>query len=111
MHTVSNAMSVDRKSLSPAKRWLLDQIHKIYFGRICNLVIRNGEPVRVPPPKLNFAYKFGGQQSARKQVTQDFLLKEHQAELIELLDIKQNGTIATLTIRDGLPCQVDWQDD
>lgn len=104
-------MIVDSKTLTPAKRWLVHRMHQTYHGTMHNLLVRAGEPVTKPPPKVKQAFKLGGKRSRPKVVPDDFDLKEQHVELLELMDSKQNGTIAKLVIQDGLPFLVEWEDD
>ena len=50
-----------RSSLSERKRALLALLQQINFGRIEGLVVRGGEPVLEPPPRVLSTFKFGGE--------------------------------------------------
>ena len=104
-------MSVESRTFTPARRWLVQRMHQTYHGTIYNLPVRKGEPLTDPPPKIKQAFKLGGKRQAPKVVARDFALKEQHVELFELLDHKQNGLITKLVIQDGLPFLVEWEDD
>ena len=105
-------MSVNNKtSLTPGRRWLVQRMHNTNFGTMHNLVVREGEPIVTPPPKIKQAFKLGGKYRATKGNARDFTLKDQHEELFELMDRKQNGTITKLVIQDGLPLLVEWEDD
>jgi hypothetical protein len=104
-------MSVDTKTLTSARLWLVKRMHQICYGTMHGLVVRDGEPVSEPPPKTKQAFKLGSKRNPPKVVSRTFVLKQQHLDLFELLDSKQNGVIAKLTIQDGLPFFVEWEVD
>jgi hypothetical protein len=74
-----------------------------------DLVIRDGEPVLEPPPKIKQAFKLGSKRNPPKVVPRDFTLKEQHVALFDLMDSKRNGVITKLTIQEGLPFIVVWE--
>lgn len=102
---------VDTASLTPPKRWLVERMHQTYFGTMHNIAVRHGEPVIDPPPKIKRALKLGGKRSVRKVVPLGFALKEQHIELFALMKTKQNCVITKLTIQEGLPFLVEWEDE
>ena len=109
-HERRTTMNVNTKALSPARRWLLHRMHQTNHGTMQDVLVRAGEPIIDPPPKIKQAFKLGSRQSGPKLVARDFELKEQQVELLDLLDTKQNGTISKLVIQHGLPFLVEWED-
>jgi hypothetical protein len=103
-------MNVETTNLTPAKRWLVQRIHQTYYGTMHNLIIRDGEPVIDPPPKIKQTYKLGSKRVKRITVSPEFVLKEQHLELLEFMESKRNVTIVTLSIQDGLPFLVEWED-
>lgn len=91
--------------LSPARRWLIEEMQRIRFGRIERLVVRAGEPVISPRPLVVREVKLpaGPRPEAR---TGDFLLKAQVVELLQLLDEMGDGTIEVIEVKHGLPFRV-----
>jgi hypothetical protein len=91
----------------PRKR-LVELMQRVNFGRIENLIVRNGEPVLTPAPRIIREHKFAGENGPRPELgTGDFRLKAQLTDLFNLLDKIGNGTIAVLTIKHGLPFLAD----
>ena len=97
-----------RKSdLSPDRRWLLEKMQRLGFGRIKHLVIANGEPLRSPPPRIYRQRRFNGPNASRPEVELgDFIVKRQVLGFFEELDCLGNTVIATLEVRDGLPFSI-----
>lgn len=104
-------MPADTATLTAAKRWLIERMQQTYFGTMRKVVVRNGEPVTDPPPKVKQAFKLGGKRTGRRVVPREFALKEQHVELFALMEAKQNGVITKLSIQEGLPFLVEWEDD
>lgn len=97
-----------RSSLSQARRRLLDLMQNVYFGRIENLAIRDGEPVFDPEPVIIRQIRLGGENTAPAQFRKpDFDLKAQAEELFVHLHDLGNGLLASLEIRHGLPFQME----
>jgi hypothetical protein len=99
--------SVSKASLSPARRRLLESLQQLYFGRIENLVIQNGQPIFEPMPRVVREHKFGGENGPSPESTAaDFLLKAQVVELFELFDGLRDGILDVLEVKHGLPFRV-----
>ena len=94
-----------RKSdLSPERRWLIEKMQQLGFGRITHLVIANGEPLCNPPPRLYRHRRLTGSNEYRSEIElDDFILKQQVVNLLAELDRSGSGVIAILEVRDGLP--------
>jgi hypothetical protein len=91
-------------ALSPGRRWLVELMQQLNFGRIENLFVCGGDPVREPPPRVEREIKFGGENGPRPEAgAADFLLKGQVIELFEHLDQLADGEIAVLEVKHGLP--------
>lgn len=91
-------------TLSPARRRLLALLQDTNFGRVEGLVVRGGEPVLAPPPRVVREHKFGGENGPRPEAgLPDFGLKAQHRDLLRLLDELGDGTIAVLSVKHGLP--------
>jgi hypothetical protein len=93
-----------KAELPEPRRRLVELMQSINFGRIENLIVRNGNPVLDPPPSLVREVKFGGDNGPRPELdTGNFLLKEQVVELLQHLDRLGTGTVAVLEVKHGLP--------
>lgn len=98
--TVGVALS----SLPPDRRDLLHEMQRMNFGRFEGLVVRDGQPVLDPPPRVIREHKFGGENGPRPELgTADFLLKQQVVELFAFFDERRDGVIDVLEIKHGLP--------
>lgn len=104
-------MSVDSGTLTAGRRWLVQRMRQLVHGSMHDLVVRDGEPVLHPAPKVKQAFKLGGRRNEPKAVSAEFALKQQHIELFELLDAKRSGRISKLMVQDGLPFLVEWEDD
>jgi hypothetical protein len=87
----------------PRKR-LIEVLQTLNFGRIEDLLIRDGNPVLDPMPRIVREHKFAGENGARPELdARDFVLKAQVVDLFRLLDDIRDGTIAMLTVKHGLP--------
>ncbi len=95
---------VSKVSLSERRRQLVELLQELNFGRIEDLVIRDGQPVLNPPPHIIREVKFGGENGPRpERATADFRLKAQVIELFTYFDQMQDGTIDVIEVKHGLP--------
>lgn len=88
---------------TPALRELLGMIHRLYYGSIHNLRIRNGEPVFDPAPRLVKEFKLGSEDSLRlERDGRSLRPREQVQDLVKRLDEVRDG-IVTLEVKHGLP--------
>ena len=97
-------MNLAKSSLSPNRRKLVELMQSVNFGRVENLQVRNGDPIFTSPPNVVREHKFGAENGPRPEAAAtDFLLKQQVVELFSLLDHLNDGTIAVIEIKHGLP--------
>jgi hypothetical protein len=78
------------------------------FGRVEGLVVRHGEPVLDPPPRVVREHKLGGDNGPRpERAAGDFLVKAQVVELFQFFDSLGDGTIAVLEFKHGLPFKLE----
>jgi len=95
---------VRKSDLTAARRWLVENMQKIAYGRFKQLVIVNGQPLTDPPPRMYRDQRLTGHNNHRRETQlPDFILKEQVVTLFEEFDRIGNGVIARLEVRDGLP--------
>lgn len=93
-----------KQHLSTGRRRLVETLQRINFGRIEGLVIRGGEPVLDPMPRIVHEFKFQADNGPRPEsVKSDFLLKRQVVELFDLLDSLGDGVVQSLEVQRGLP--------
>ncbi|QDU23752.1 hypothetical protein [Urbifossiella limnaea] len=94
--------------LTPARRRLLALLQHTNFGRVEHLVVRGGEPVLDPMPRVVVEYKFASENGPRPETgNADAALKRQQLDLLALLDRVGDGVIPVLSCKHGLPFQAE----
>lgn len=97
-----------KSSLSAPQRRLVELMQRLNFGRIEDLIIRGGEPVFDPAPKVIQKVKIGGENGPRPEVAcEDFLLKKQTIELLETITDRTEGRILAIDVKHGLPFAVE----
>ena len=100
-----------KSSQSPSRSRLIEWMQRIGFGTIEQLVIRQGEPVLDPPPKVVRDVKFGAENGPRPESDlNDFVLKAQVRDLFAQLDALGNGTIRCLEVKHGLPFRMQVEE-
>lgn len=96
--------SVALASLPPAGQRLVRLMQQLNFGRIEGLVVRGGEPVFDPPPRVVREVKFGAENGPRPEVAKaDFALKAQVRELLAQLEAMGDGIVRCIEVKHGLP--------
>jgi len=99
-----DAAALTKQSLSGPRRGLLTLMQGLNFGRIEGLVVRSGEPVLDPAPRVVREVKFGAENGPRSELgAKDFTLKSQVVELFEHFDRLGDGTLERLEVKHGLP--------
>lgn len=97
-----------KSSLSEPQRRLVELMQRLNFGRIEDLIIRGGEPVFDPAPKVIQKVKIGGENGPRPEVTcEDFLLKKQTIELLKTITDRTEGRVLAIDVKHGLPFAVE----
>src|SRR5439155_15839144 len=95
---------MSKASLSPSRRWFVELLQEINFGRVEGLALRDGQPLRDPPPQVVHEVKFGGENGPRpERLADDFVLKAQVIDLFQHFDRICTGTIDLLDVKHGLP--------
>ena len=83
---------------------LIELMQHINFGRIERIVIRNGELVLDPPPRVVREIKFCAENGPRPEaIKQDFVLKAQVCDFFAQVEALGDGVIHSLEIKHGLP--------
>jgi len=79
-------------------------MQRIDFGTIEDLVVREGQPVLRPKPRVIRDVKFGARNDKRPQTgLSDFALKSSVQELMAKFDSLGEATVHRLVVKHGLP--------
>jgi hypothetical protein len=98
------------ETLSSPRRRLLQICLELHFGRIEQLVIRKGEPIFDPPPRIVKEIKFAAENGPRMGSHQkDALNKQQIRDLWLQLDQLQNCVIDYLEIKHSIPFKLEVQ--
>lgn len=95
--------NVKKSDLSPARRRLVELMQRLDFGQVENLLVRDGEPVWEPGPRVHREVKFPRGEDAPPRPGSDFALKQQVRELLALLDQHPDTTLERLEVKGGLP--------
>jgi len=88
---------------------LITRFQQWNFARIEGLIVRGGEPILDPLPRVVREHKFGGENGPRPESRlEDYSLKPQLVDLFRALDDLGDGTIDVLTIKHGLPFQAEF---
>jgi hypothetical protein len=93
--------------LSPARRSLVRLFQSLNFGQVHNLLVRDGEPIFVPPPDVLFDVRLDIDEASRPELNiSDFQLRDEILRFMARLDGMSGGIIEQLDVRAGLPRRV-----
>jgi hypothetical protein len=94
-----------KAALSLPRKRLLEAMQRLNFGWIEDLEVRGGEPLfRQTAPRITQDIKIGAENGPRPECEKgDFLLRTAVIELFTHLNRIDNGRIAKLEVRHGLP--------
>jgi len=98
------ASALTKAALSPARARLVEVMQRLNFGRVEGLVVRRGEPVLDPPPRVVREVKFCTENGPRPETAKDdFALKAQVRELFAHMETMGDGIIARIEVKHGLP--------
>ena len=99
---------ISKSSLSKAQCDLVELCQQHPFSRIEGLLVRGGEPIFTPPPKVIQRLKMGGDNGPRPESSlPDFWLRKQMVELLETIVGLGEGEIRSIEIAHGLPLVVE----
>lgn len=100
-----------KSTLSHPRAHLIKLMQCLDFGSIENIVVRDGEPVFNPPPRVVRDVKFGGENGPRPESSlNDFVLKASVRDFLARLDAIGDGTIRCLDVKHGLPFRMQVEE-
>lgn len=100
-----------KSSLSRHETRLIELMQRINFGRIEGLLVRAGQPVLDPRPRIVREIKFGGENGPRPEsVKSDFALKAQVRDLLAQLEMLGDGVIPCIEIQRGLPFRMTLEE-
>ena len=99
-----------KSSLSAPRAQLIEWMQSLGFGKMEHLIIRDGEPVFDPPPRVIRDVKFGAESGPRPDLD-DFALKAQVVSLFTHLDSLENGAICCLEVKHGLPFRMQVEEE
>ena len=99
-------------SLPPARRRLVRLMQALNFGRVEGLVVRYGDPVFDPRPRIVREVKFAGENGPRPESAKDdFMLKAEVRELFAQMAAMGDGVIRCIEVKHGLPFKMTVEED
>ena len=104
-------MANRKACLTQSRQNFITEMQRINFGLIEGLIIRNGEPILDPAPRVIRHVKFGGDNRPRPESgIDDFTLKEKVVDLFSHFDSIGNGTVLSLEVQHGLPFRMQFEE-
>ena len=104
-------MDKPKSSLFLPRQRLVELMQYINFGRIEGLVIKDGQPVFTPPPRIVREIKFGGKNGPNRETDiKDSALKSQVVELFACFDKLKDGVVELIEIKNGLPFRLAMED-
>ncbi len=89
--------------LSEAEGRLVRMMQDLNFGKVENLLVRSGQPIFNPLPRVVREIKLGADSSPRPEWHRgDFALKDQIIELIQILRTMDDGVVHLLEVKHGL---------
>ena len=108
---MNNPSPLLRSALSPARRQLVDLIVSIHFGRIEKLLVRDGQPLFEPAPRVVRTLKMNGRNDPRaRSALVDFMLRKEDTELLEQIRRLGTGCVPRIEIANGLPLFAEFEE-
>lgn len=99
-------------SLPPARRRLVTLMQEVNFGHVKGLVVRGGEPILNPPPRVVREIKFGSENGPRAEAAKDdFALKAQVRDLFAHMEAMGDGVIRCIEVKHGLPFKMIVEED
>ena len=104
-------MQTTKSSLTESRGRLLALMQSVNFGLIEGLIVRNGEPVFDPRPRVIRDVKFCAENGPRPEsAINDFALKAQVKDLLAHFDALGNGTIRCLEVKHGRPFRMQIEE-
>jgi hypothetical protein len=105
-------MTTSKSNLTQQKQQLIGLMQRLNFGCIEGLIVRDGEPVLEPKPRIVREVKFGGENGPRPEAAkQDFTLKKEVRDLFAQMEALGDGTVLSLEVKHGLPFKMSFEED
>jgi hypothetical protein len=98
--------------LSQSRQMLVRLCQSVNYGQIHDLSVRDREPLlKSPAPTVFVDLRLDAEEQLRQEIsTADFALCAEVTRLMALLDKIENGKIAKIEVRAGLPRRVTLED-
>lgn len=104
--------TVTKATLSPQRRRLVEMMQGLNFGRVEGLIVRDGEPVFDPPPRVLREVKLCAENGPRPEVgKEEFALKAQVRGLFAQIEVMGDGVIPCLEVKHGLPFKMTIEED
>ena len=99
-------------SLPPARRRLVTLMQEVNFGRVEGIVVRGGEPILDPLPRVVREIKLCAENGPRPEVAKDdFALRAQVRDLFAHMEAMDDGVICCIEVKHGLPFKMTVEED
>ena len=97
-----------KSALTATGRRLVELMQRMNYGRIEGLVVRDGQPVFDPPPRVIRKIKIAADNRPRPElVATDFVLRKEVVELFQHLEALGTGFVRCIEVKNGVPSSMD----
>ena len=104
-------MVITISDLTPLQQRLVELMQKVNFGRIEGIIIRDGEPILDPLPRIVQKVKFCAENGPRPETgKQNFTLKASVRDLFAKIEALGDGIIHSLEVKHGLPFDMEFEE-
>ena len=105
MHVIKE---IAKSELSEAQSCLIEMFQRLNFGRVEGLVVKRGQPVFEPAPRLVQKLLIGSDNGPRPESKlRDFILKQQTVEVLEVIGRIDDGRVHSIEVRNGLPVSME----
>jgi len=95
--------TLKKSHLTPARQGLLDLMQAIGHGTIKALPVKDGQPILVPPPRIDRKIKLSADDESQTAVPGDFTLNKETVKFFRQLDRLGTGVVKCIEVKNGAP--------
>ena len=102
---------VRRHALSPARQRLVALLQDVRFGQIQDLLVRRGEPVFDPTPRVLRSIRLGqAADEPTERSSGNCLLRAEVIDMLAQLSELRDGIIRRIDVKHGLPISLVFEE-
>lgn len=104
--------NIAKAELSGPQARLIEMFQHLNFGRVEGLVVKRGQPVFNPAPRVVRKLLIGAENGPRPESKlRDFILKQQTVEVLEVIGQIDDGRVRSIEVRNGLPVSMEVEQE